>query len=286
MKTDYHSTRLEELLVRLFDESLTEPLIDELNQILSHSAAARQHYRRSQKLHAALIRHRALHEVPSSHNIPPRRIKHWVTPAVAACILLGSAWWLSSVEKPAAHLSGVTSAIWQSGATPVSLTQPQQLNSGFAQVSFRSGVIVILEGPCQFQVTSDSSMKVSHGRATVKVPHHIDGFHLDTPAGRITDLGTEFGVAVGTGSKGPVILTEVFDGEIEIPAENTPRKRLLSGSHSPSSGKLIKRASFPPSETIEWTLATPRGNCQSLLNARRRRAILLRASQSPALLGM
>ncbi len=229
MKTEYDSTRLEELLVRLFDESLTEPLIDELNQILSHSAAAREHYRRSQKLHAALIRNRASHEVPSSHKIPSRRMKHWVTLAAAACILLGSAWWLSSMGKPAAHLSGVTSATWQSGATPVSLTQPQQLNSGFAQISFRSGVNVILEGPCQFQVTSDSSMKVSHGRATVKVPHHLDGFHLDTPAGRITDLGTEFGVAVGTGSEGPVILTEVFDGEIEIPAENTPRKRLLSG---------------------------------------------------------
>lgn len=229
MKTDYDATRLEDLLVQLFDESLTEPLIDELNQILNHSAAARQHYRRSQKLHAALIRHRAPHEVPSSHEVHSRSFKHWVTLAAAACILLGSAWCLSFLGKPVARLSGVTSAIWQNGVTPVSLRQPQQLNSGYAQISFRSGVNVILEGPCQFQVTSQHSMKVNHGRATVKVPHHLDGFHLDTPAGRITDLGTEFGVAVGTGSEGSVILTEVFDGEIEIPAENTPRKRLLSG---------------------------------------------------------
>ncbi len=107
--------------------------------------------------------------------------------------------------------------------------QPQRLNSGFVLISFRSGVNVILEGPCQFQVSSQSSMMVSHGRATVKIPRHLDGFHLDTPAGRLTDLGTEFGVAVGTGNEGIVILTEVFEGEIEIPAETASRKRLVSG---------------------------------------------------------
>jgi hypothetical protein len=103
------------------------------------------------------------------------------------------------------------------------------LVAGFVEVTYRNGVRVILEGPCRFEVTSASSMTVAHGRATVNVPHPVDGFHLDTPAGRITDLGTEFGIAVGSGVEGPVILTEVFTGEIEIPAENTPRKRLQEG---------------------------------------------------------
>ncbi len=62
----------------------------------------------------------------------------------------------------------------------------------------------------------------------MKVPEGMSGFHLDTPGGRITDLGTEFGVAVGSGSEGPVVMAEVFDGEIEVPEKESTR-RLSSG---------------------------------------------------------
>lgn len=228
MKPVYDPQRLDALLQQLLDEQLPDDGAAELNAILRGSQPARHHYRRSLRLHAALIRHRQV------GNVVPFRKSRRLVPllAVAACVVLGVSIFMIAGREPVARLMGTTAAIW-SHALPEKdapgLEHPLDLVSGFAEVGFRSGVRVILEGPCRFEVTSASSMRVTHGRATVKVPHHLDGFHLDTPAGRITDLGTEFGVAVGSGVEGSVVLTEVFDGEIEIPAEKPPRKRLLSG---------------------------------------------------------
>lgn len=228
MKPEYDSRRLDELLPLLFDEALTDTQIGELNEILRHSREARSHYRTSLRLHAALIRHRRSDSMaPRSRGVKP--IKAALL-ALAACLVFFAAYHNPfSGRQPAATLTGSTAAIWEKNPDDSKLDKPMNLVRGFAEVTYQNGVRVILEGPCRFQVTSESSMNVAHGRATVKVPKKINGFHLDTPAGRITDLGTEFGVAVGSGVEGPVILTEVFDGEIEIPAESTPRKRLLSG---------------------------------------------------------
>lgn len=229
MKPDYDPRRLDELLPLLFDEALTDARIDELNAILRDSREARSHYRTSLRLHAALIRHRRTDTVvPQGRQTVSMRTAIVVL-ALAACVMFAAFYHPATTRKPVATLTGTTAAVWAGNAGPLLLDRPMDLVRGFAEVSFRNGVRVILEGPCRFEVTSETSMNVAHGRATVKVPHKINGFHLDTPAGRITDLGTEFGVAVGSGVEGPVILTEVFDGEIEIPAEETPRKCLQSG---------------------------------------------------------
>lgn len=225
MKLNYNASRLTALLTILLDGELSPAEKTELNAILRESAEARAHYRRSIHLHSALHRHQPEQKIIA---FPKRRPLRAVSiTALAACLALGGFLWL---QRPDAALTGSTAAVWRSETFPQDLCKtPQELISGYAELTYRSGVRVILQGPCQFEITSPESMRVTHGRATVKVPHHINGFHLDTPAGRITDLGTEFGVAVGSSETGPVILTEVFDGEIEIPAETTPRKRLVSG---------------------------------------------------------
>jgi hypothetical protein len=227
MKPDYDPQRLDGILQQLFDECLQDDDAAELNALLSRSRQARDHYRRSLRVHAALIRHRQVGQVENVVAIrKPRRSMPLM--AIAACVLLGFSLFLIESREPVARLTGTSSAVW-SGGSAVEMNHALDLVSGFAEIGYRNGVRVILEGPCRFEITSGSSMLVTHGRATVKVPKHLDGFHLDTPAGRITDLGTEFGVAVGSGVEGSVVLTEVFDGEIEIPAEDTPRKRLFSG---------------------------------------------------------
>jgi len=247
MKLDYDPELLDTLLQKLFDESLEEAEIDALNANLFKSQYARRHYRKSLRLHASLIRHRQVEKVLSIKPLVPSR-RYWPAAlGIAATIALLATFILGTVgtqdmrsslatessptlaSGPAAMLTGSSAAIWSSATPPQALDRPLELLTGFAEITYQNGVRVILEGPCRFEVTSETSMEVAHGRATVKVPHPVNGFHLDTPAGRITDLGTEFGVAVGSAAEGPVIFAAVFDGEIEIPAENTPRKRLLSG---------------------------------------------------------
>lgn len=225
MKPDYDPQRLDEILQQLFEELLQDDGAAELNSILGGSREARTHYRKSLRVHAALIRHRQVEKVTAFRK--PRRLIPLL--AAAACVLLGLSLFLLGRREPVARVVGTSSAVWSGEPGELRLETPVDLVSGFAEVGYPGGVRVILEGPCRFEITSGSSMLVTHGRATVKVPENYSGFHLDTPAGRITDLGTEFGVAVGSGVEGSVVLTEVFDGEIEIPAEETPRKRLLSG---------------------------------------------------------
>lgn len=227
MNPDYDPQRLDALLQGLFDQALLDAEVLELNAILLKSQSARSHYRKRLRIHASLIRQRRVETVVATQ--PPAPVRRYWPAALglAAAIALLAVFSLS--KNPVAEITGSTAAIWSGQDTPSSLTGPLDLISGYAEITYQSGVRVILEGPCRFEVTSASSMQVAHGRASVKVPKPVNGFHLDTPAGRITDLGTEFGVAVGSGVEGPVILTEVFDGEIEIPAEDTPRKRLSTG---------------------------------------------------------
>jgi hypothetical protein len=227
MNPDYDPQRLDALLQGLFDEALRDSEVIELNATLLNSQSARSHYRKGLRIHAALIRQRRVETVVATQPPAPGRCYWPAALGLAAAIALLAVFSLS--KNPVAKLTGSTAAIWSGQDTPASLTGPLDLISGYAEITYQSGVRVILEGPCRFQVTSATSMQVAHGRASVKVPKPVNGFHLDTPAGRITDLGTEFGVAVGSGVEGPVILTEVFDGEIEIPAEDTPRKRLSTG---------------------------------------------------------
>jgi ferric-dicitrate binding protein FerR (iron transport regulator) len=234
MMDHYNPTLLDELLQQLLDGVLSEVGRKELNLILRESKQARIHYRTMMRLHAALIRHPQSEPINTKIVVSrtPWSVKLAIPSlAMAASVML--AWVLfKDSSEPIAKFSGTTGAVWAHGSNPdsqLALGSRFNLTSGFAEVSYSSGVRVILEGPCRFEVTSQSSMEVTHGRATVKVPHHLDGFHLDTPSGRITDLGTEFGVAVGSGVEGAVTLTEVFDGEIEIPAEAAPRTRLHSG---------------------------------------------------------
>ncbi len=222
MKLDYDPEFLDALLRKLFDETLDSAESDALSATLFKSENARRHYRKSLRLHASLIRHRQVEEVIPIQRTTIRRYWPAALGIAAAIALL-----ITFFRSPVATLTGSSAAVWTQA--PAALDRPLELLTGFAEITYRNGVKVILEGPCRFEVTSAMSLQVAHGRATVKVPHAINGFHLDTPGGRITDLGTEFGVAVGSAAEGPVILATVFDGEIEIPAEKTPRKRLLEG---------------------------------------------------------
>jgi len=103
---------------------------------------------------------------------------------------------------------------------------PLEFTRGFVRLGFPSGAKVTLEAPCRFRLDEKEALSVLHGRASVHTPNGAEGFRIDTPGGRFVDLGTEFGLAVGSDGSTPVVLTEVFKGEVEIEA---PKTRLTIG---------------------------------------------------------
>ncbi len=151
-----------------------------------------------------------------------------------------------------ARLSGTADCRFTEGA-PVfaagdALKEGQKLHikSGLAEVTFESGARVVLEGPVAFQVKSDKAGKLYVGRLAAHASAKAIGFEVETPHITVTDLGTEFGLAVDADGRTDV---HVFEGmvSVELTASGgtpgaRPVQRIVMANEAarfdPSSGTL------------------------------------------------
>ncbi len=83
--------------------------------------------------------------------------------------------------------------------------------SGLVKLEYYSGAILILNGPCAFSLTGESSARLERGSVTGQVTE--GDFILTTPTARVIDLGTEFGVSVDANADTSVC---VFDGKVNV----------------------------------------------------------------------
>ncbi|MEO0963495.1 MAG: hypothetical protein AAFY08_00100 [Planctomycetota bacterium] len=98
------------------------------------------------------------------------------------------------------------------------------LTSGLVELTTRRGAVVVIEGPCEVVLTGDNGVSLPRGTLSAHCPPEAVGFVVQTPTGRIVDLGTEFvvnvdeagrtetlvnlgSVAVGNGGSTPLTLT-------------------------------------------------------------------------------
>ncbi|WP_035604506.1 discoidin domain-containing protein [Haloferula sp. BvORR071] len=246
--------RLELLLHALFEEALDEAGRAELNELLLASADARARYRRATALHSALLR-KAAHpsyfgapvEASAEARLVPFRRGRWLA-AAAGVALLGSAAaiFMTRPRGPVANVLEAQDVAWTEGSpSPASgrvpVATPLEFTRGFVKLGFPSGASVVLEGPCRFRLDEKEALSVIHGRASIHTPKGAQGFRIDTPGGRFVDLGTEFGLAVGNDGADPVVLTEVFKGEVEIQATPRDSTRLTVGE----SRALVRESGKP-----------------------------------------
>jgi hypothetical protein len=68
------------------------------------------------------------------------------------------------------------------------------LKSGDVQLAFHRGGNMVVEGPAQIAFVSDSRIKLISGKIFATIPG--GGLTVECPTGSVTDLGTQFGVAV------------------------------------------------------------------------------------------
>jgi anti-sigma factor RsiW len=122
-------------------------------------------------------------------------------------------------QKPqiVATLTQVSDAVWRPGA-PVLHTGQQlykggqvALKSGMAKVTYDCGAEVVLEGPCDFWLHDAMIGYLASGKITTNVPRRAFSFAILSPEVDFVDLGTSFGVTVG--STGHTEL-HVFEGEV------------------------------------------------------------------------
>jgi hypothetical protein len=95
------------------------------------------------------------------------------------------------------------------------LTEGQVVETlaGWAEISFKSGARLVVEGPAKLQIEKVNSARLIQGKVATDETARKAGFTLDTPAGRVIDLGAEFGVAVDANRTMEV---DVFAGTAEV----------------------------------------------------------------------
>lgn len=101
------------------------------------------------------------------------------------------------------------------------------LDRGIAQLAFRNGAQIVLDGKCGFEIIDEMTVVLTHGKMWAYCPPEAYGFKVLTPGGReVIDLGTEFGVEVSPQGKTTV---HVFDGLVNVVGPQSGSQEITAG---------------------------------------------------------
>ncbi len=133
----------------------------------------------------------------------------------------------NSIEKIAATVTHVKNCKWPNNSKPLKVGtqlsegQSISLDSGILKLIFESGAEVTLQGPCEIDVVNSMLGYLRSGNATASVPPRAFSFAIRAPGLDIIDLGTDFGVSVGSDGNSEL---HVFEGEVIYRQDNCSRK--------------------------------------------------------------
>ena len=101
----------------------------------------------------------------------------------------------------AATVAGLEAVRWAPDQPPLLPGQrlPRgiiKVESGFLKLQFDSQASLIVEGRARLEILGRNAARLYCGRAAAFVPDLAKGFILESPEGRVIDLGTRFGVEV------------------------------------------------------------------------------------------
>ncbi|HAC92696.1 MAG TPA: hypothetical protein DCF63_19000 [Planctomycetaceae bacterium] len=155
--------------------------------------------------------------------------------ALTACLVLAGLWsWdvqlgryllgLDSADSGGdivlARITGTRNSRWENDNdihefgydSPLYAGQTLKLTQGLAEVTFTSGVRVIMEAPATLDVAAYNESSLRSGRMTALVPDGAEGFRVTLEAMTIVDRGTEFGLHAKDDGQ---VEVHVFDGLVE-----------------------------------------------------------------------
>ncbi|AGA31610.1 LamG-like jellyroll fold domain-containing protein [Singulisphaera acidiphila] len=87
-----------------------------------------------------------------------------------------------------------------------------RFRSGRLFLSMFTGVSLVVEGPADVELLSFDKVHVRSGRLRARVPEGAEGFVVSGPGSAVVDLGTEFGLNIGSDGK---MQGKVFKGRVE-----------------------------------------------------------------------
>lgn len=269
-------------LVALFEEylngTLDEAGIQTLENRLLTDSAARECFVRYARMHADLtleLRARRAAEVAieslqpaptPARRFPARRSVAAIALIAGVLLAVGLGWkLLTPTPQTVAWLVNAQNCSWTDGDPPADLRPGRilRMDSGLAEVQFRSGARLVIEGPARLEFLSAGSARLHLGKIAARVPPEATGFEVFCPHGKVIDLGTEFGVSVADGGAAEVY---VFEGRVDAyPAVGQAGEKVnlvknqgarLSGgtvTTNPADPSQFTRSIVPTSTTVPVT---------------------------------
>lgn len=239
-------TELSRLIDAHLECRLSASEAEELSQLLVRDADARRQFWEQSAVHGLLPEATQLEWLGTAAPEPERNVvrvagRRWAVPlaAAAALVLLAVVWRGNqsgvSASNGVAVLARVAGAQWanapdERAAGAVLSPGTLRLKSGAVMVEFYSGARVVLEGPAELELVSAKAAFLRSGKLSAHVPPPARGFTVGSPAARVVDLGTEFGLSVTDAATADV---HVFTGKVEVTATNAGTKmQSLNGGDS------------------------------------------------------
>ncbi|BBO35627.1 FecR family protein [Lacipirellula parvula] len=154
-------------------------------------------------------------------------MSRWVAYGMALCaamlVTVGSlAWW--SNERTKENRAPLDFS--QLATTETPSISSVQLGSGTTTLELPDIGSVVVEGPADFQLLGPMRARLNKGRIKVHVKKPSGyGFVVETPDGEVTDLGTQFGLDVGSPTGTGLV---VFQGSVDLRLGQSPE--MIEGS--------------------------------------------------------
>ncbi|QNN22696.1 hypothetical protein HED60_10605 [Planctomycetales bacterium ZRK34] len=249
---DQHET-LRDLMQAMLDGEFDDAQRQQLEARILEDETARQHYLDVMEIHAMVQWSQQWNDAEGDEAPPvkapvraTRPARPWRRWAMAAALVLAGIATMMIIESNRAgtgdepgQTTDKTSSLamitdmhnvrWADGSQPLQAGQPLvtrrlELESGRVQMMFASGAVVDLIGPAVFEMSDRNRAWLHRGELLAWVPDKARGFTVDTPAGRVVDLGTEFALRVD--DKGMSLL-HVLSGHVEVQGVRT--ESLIAG---------------------------------------------------------
>ena len=283
---DNPNTPLDDLIEGYLNGTLDESQSRDLEARLLADVGARLAFVRHVRLHTDLVfelRARQasdrvldligqdLRPAPQPARVARRTRRLGVRLAWAAVVLLavGIGWGLLG-PRPAgrgdeaiAWLANAQNCTWADGEPPGELRPGRsvRIDRGLAEVRFRCGARVVIQGPAHLDLVSDRVVRLRHGSLTARVPAEATGFEVLSPQGKVIDLGTEFGVSVAPDGVTDVY---VFEGKVEAHPPGGGKLNLTERQSARLAAGQVAPAEADPTRFVRAIVPVPQVAPQSL----------------------
>jgi hypothetical protein len=168
--------------------------------------------------------------------LKPTRPRMFWTPAarwvagIAAALTLGlfAKWNLPKTEESLAIVAHQIGATWLGDRklAPGARVGKGHLRlaAGVVRLDFAKDVRLTLEGPADLEILGSGETRLHSGKLTANVPTDGIGFQVHTERAKVVDLGTTFGVSVGTNGATDVA---VFEGRVAVTSLASREEKII-----------------------------------------------------------